>query len=82
MANKRCKLFDENIVHSIMLSTGNSVVEYVRENGDSDPDEINDFIEVNFEKIVSTTIQNLRRMNSLYENGCDDDSGIEDSGNK
>jgi hypothetical protein len=56
-----------------MLSTGSSIVEYIRENGSSDPDEITDFIEVNFENIVSSTIKDLKRMDSLYENNCDDD---------
>jgi hypothetical protein len=47
MGSKRCRLYDENLVHSIMLSTGLSIVEYLRENAHADSDEICDFVEAN-----------------------------------
>ena len=62
MGSKRCRLYDENLVHNIMLSTGLSVIEYMRENTKVDSDEICDFIESNAETIISDTIRHLKSM--------------------
>ena len=62
MASKRCRLYDENLVHNIMLSTGLSVLEYVRENSNVNSDEICDFVESNAETIVNDTISHLKGM--------------------
>jgi hypothetical protein len=67
MSKRRCKLFDENIVHSIMLATGNSVTEYIRENGTADSDEIRDFVEVNFDDIIKETIADLKKLNDYHD---------------
>lgn len=64
MASKRCRLYDENLVHNIMLSTGLSVLEYLRENADANSDEICDFVESNAEIIVNDTISHLKGMGS------------------
>ena len=67
MGSKRCRLYDENLVHNIMMSTGLSVLEYLRENANADSDEICDFVEANAEMIVSDTISHLKSMNDLRE---------------
>jgi hypothetical protein len=72
MANKRCKLYDENLVHNIMLSTGLSIVEYLRENGNADSDEICDFVEANAEVIITDTIRHLKSLNEYHEKSGDD----------
>jgi hypothetical protein len=72
MANKRCKLYDENLVHNIMLSTGLSIVEYLRDNANADSDEICDFVEANAEVIISDTIRHLKSLNEYHEKNGDD----------
>jgi hypothetical protein len=67
MASKRCRLYDENLVHNIMLSTGLSVLEYVRENSNVNSDEICDFVESNAEIIVNDTINHLKGMGDENE---------------
>ena len=62
MGSKRCKLYDENLVHNIMLSTGLSVFEYIQDNPRTDSDDICDFIEVNAPTIVADTIKHLKSM--------------------
>jgi len=77
--NKRYRLYDENLVHNIMLSAGLSVIEYLRENSHADSDEICDFIEANAEDIIDDTVKHLKSMNDFHEKGWDDDKE-EDSG--
>jgi hypothetical protein len=60
MGSKRCRLYDENLVHNIMLSTGLSVFECLRENAAMDSDEICFYIEENAEAIISDTIRQLK----------------------
>ncbi len=72
MTNKRCKLYDENLVHNIMLSTGLSIVEYFRGNANADSDEICDFVEANAEVIISDTIRHLKNMNEFHEKTGED----------
>ena len=70
-------LFDESILRSIMLSTSNSVIEYIRENGTASAEEITGFIEDNAEDIVSDTIRDLKELNGIIDkevpDGRDDD---------
>lgn len=75
MASKRCRLYDENLVHNIMLSTGLSVLEYVRENTNANSEEICDFVESNAEVIVNDTINHLKAM----ENGKDGNNHTSDT---
>lgn len=60
MGSKRCRLYDENLVHNIMLSTGLSVVEFMRDNTAADSDEVCDFVEANAEVIINDTIRHLK----------------------
>lgn len=50
-----------------MLATGNSVTEYIRENGTADSDEIRDFVEVNFDDIIKETIADLKKLNDYHD---------------
>ncbi|MBN1128502.1 MAG: hypothetical protein JXA71_05920 [Chitinispirillaceae bacterium] len=72
MSSKRCRLYDENLVHNIMLSTGLSVVEFMRDNGNADSDEVCDFVEANAEVIINDTIRHLKSINDFQAKGEDD----------
>lgn len=61
MASKHCRLYDENLVHNIMLSTGLSIFEYLREHQNVDSDEICEFIEINAGSIIDDTIDELNK---------------------
>lgn len=61
MASKHCRLYDENLVHNIMLSTGLSIFEYIREHQNVDSDEICEFIEINAGSIIDDTIDQLNK---------------------
>ena len=71
MGSKRCRLYDENLVHNIMLSTGLSVVEFMRENNNTDSDEVCDFVEANAEIIINDTIRHLKNINDYREKDGD-----------
>lgn len=74
MAGRHCRLYDENLVHNIMMSTGLSILEYIRENGDLDNDDICEFIEVNAPAIIEDTIEHL---NSAEDSDEDEESWSE-----
>ena len=74
MESNRNRLYDENIVRNIMLSTGLSVVEYLRENTKADSEEIGDFIEANAEEIIDDTIKHLKSMEDFDEKGSGQDN--------
>lgn len=63
-----CKLYDENIVRNIMISTGVSIMEFVKEHDAANPDDVCDFIEVNADKIIAETIKNLNGDENVNEN--------------
>ena len=72
MSSKRCRLYDENLVHNIMLSTGLSVVEFIKENNGSDSDDVCDFVEANAEIIINDTIRHLKNINEYREKDGDE----------
>ncbi|MBN1981525.1 MAG: hypothetical protein JW795_08340 [Chitinivibrionales bacterium] len=59
MKGSHCKLYDENLVRNIMISTGISIFEYIKENKAADAEEICEFIEYNADEIIAETIKNL-----------------------
>lgn len=64
MSGKHCRLYDENLVHNIMVSTGLSVFEYLRQSGTTNSQEICEFIEANASSIIEDTIENLNAEDS------------------
>ena len=67
MGSKHCRLYDENLVHNIMLSTGLSVLEYLRENKNVDDNDICEFIEMNAETIIEDTIEQLNNEDEVTD---------------
>lgn len=59
MGSKHCRLYDENLVHSIIISTGVSVLEYYKNNGEIDIDEVCEYLEMNANSIIEETIEQL-----------------------
>ena len=67
MSGKHCRLYDENLVHNIMISTGMSVLEYMKENKFANPDDICEFVEFNARTIIEDTIEQLNTTEDASE---------------
>jgi hypothetical protein len=65
MKGKHCKLYDENLVFSIMASTGVSVLEYLRKNKGVSDDDIYEYVEKNGKKIIEATIEDMNSFGEL-----------------
>ena len=54
-----CRLYDENLVRNIMISTAVSILEYVNQNKKINVEDICEFVEFNADDIIDETISNL-----------------------
>jgi hypothetical protein len=61
MTGKQCRLYDENLVRNIMISTGLSIIEYIKQCKVVDTLDVCDFVEQNADSIISTTIEDLNQ---------------------
>lgn len=69
MKGSRCRLFDENLVRSIMVSTGVSMLDYMKDKRIVDAGDICDFLDAHAEEIIENTIEEM----SGDENGGEDE---------
>ena len=67
MKGKNCKLYDENLVRNIMISTGLSIVEYIKQSKSVDAIDICDYIDRNADLIIEDTIDDMNH--ELPEDG-------------
>jgi hypothetical protein len=82
MSGKQCKLYDENLVRNIMISTGLSIIEYIKQCKVVDTLDVCDFIEQNAHNIINNTIEDMNRDNTedfphLHPPSEDPESGID-----
>jgi hypothetical protein len=83
MTGKQCKLYDENLVRNIMISTGLSIIEYIKQCKVVDTLDVCDFIEQNAQKIIHNTIEDMNReppedfSNPFSPNDAQDNAGPE-----
>jgi hypothetical protein len=61
MTGKQCKLYDENLVRNIMISTGLSIIEYIKQCKVIDTLDVCDFIERNSQSIIKNTIEDMNQ---------------------
>ena len=54
-----CRLYDENLVRNIMISTAVSILEYVNQNKKINVEDVCEFVEFNADDIIDETISNL-----------------------
>lgn len=59
MEGRSCRLFDDEVVRSIMMSTGVAVMEYFRQHRGVDEDEVCDFVNANAEMIIADTLEDM-----------------------
>ncbi len=67
MNHKTCKLFDQNIVHDIIVSAGFIIAEYLRKKPSANADEICSYIEVNAEAIIDDTVWHLKKIGNIIK---------------
>ncbi len=63
MRGSHCRLYDENLVRNIMITTGISIMEFVKENRNAKTEEVCEFVEYNADDIIAETIKNLNHDN-------------------
>jgi hypothetical protein len=61
MNGKHCRLYDENLMKSIMISAGLSVFDYLNEKKIVDEQDICEYLEVNADSIIADTIEGMNR---------------------
>ncbi len=59
MHGSHCRLYDENLVRNIMITTGISIMEFVKEHTAANTEEVCEFVEYNADDIIAETIKNL-----------------------
>ena len=59
MGIEYCKLYDENLVQNIMLSTGLVVFEYLKKHTDANLDNVYDIIDEHAQRIIADTIKEM-----------------------
>jgi hypothetical protein len=61
MPTPACRLYDEEVVHAIMASTGITLLEYLRGHEEAGEDEVCDFIDANAEAIIAEALEGLEQ---------------------
>lgn len=64
MKGKHCRLYDEQLVKNIMISTGLSIFDYVREKKVVDEEDVCEFLDVNADSIIEDTLEELNDSDS------------------
>lgn len=74
MGSMHCRLYDENLVHNIIMSTGLAVVEFLNENRHADSDEVCEYLEANADAIIEETIEQLNNSEDYVDKDDEEDS--------
>lgn len=72
MGSMHCRLYDENLVHDIIISTGLAVIDFLQKHNRTDADEVCEYLEMHADSIIEDTIEQL--------NSGDDYSDKEENG--
>ena len=59
MGSMHCRLYDENLVHNIIMSAGLAVADFLSDHRHADADEICEYLEMNADSIIEDTIEQL-----------------------
>lgn len=64
MRGSHCRLYDENLVRTIMINTSLSIMEYVKTHADVNAKEVCEYLKFNSDDIIDETIKNLNKENT------------------
>ena len=73
MGSMHCRLYDENLVHNIILSAGMAVVDFLNDHRDADTDEVCEYLEMHSDSIIEETIDRLNDNEEYPEKEDDED---------
>ena len=59
MGSMHCRLYDENLVHNIIMSAGMAVVDFLSEHHNADADDVCEYLEMHANTIIEDTIEQL-----------------------
>jgi hypothetical protein len=71
MGSMHCRLYDENLVHNIIMSAGIAVVEFLNEHRDADADDVCEYLEMQADSIIEDTIEQMNENDEFPEKGSD-----------
>jgi hypothetical protein len=77
---KHRRLYDESLVHNIMLAAAYCVKDLLEENPDLDDEDIYEFIEENYQGIIADTLEEYQKQQEEFEDELEDGelNGFED----
>ena len=81
MYGNQCRLFDENVVRQIMLTTGMSIIEFIKNSTVTDAEAVCDFIDTHAGHIIDRTLETFTPENAasgLSESTTFEDEDVED----
>ena len=59
MGSMHCRLYDENLVHNIIMSAGLAVADFLNEHRDASSDDVCEYLEMHANTIIEDTIEQL-----------------------
>jgi hypothetical protein len=73
MGSMHCRLYDENLVHNIIMSAGLAVIDFLNQHQDADADDICEYLEMNADSIIEDTIEQLNSSEEYPEKNNGDE---------
>jgi hypothetical protein len=80
MEGNHCRLFDENLVRNIMISTGLSIYEYIKGHSSATVPDICDYLELNADTIIWNTIEDMNNASDYPSQDGDDEPAGDEAG--
>ena len=67
MGSTHCRLYDENLVHNIIMSAGLAVVDFLNKYRNADADDVCEYLEMHADSIIEETIEQLNNSEEYPE---------------
>jgi len=74
MGSMHCRLYDENLVHNIIMSTGMAVSDFLQHHRNADPDAICEYLALHADAIIQDTIDQMNNCDDYTERDENDDT--------
>ena len=59
MLGKQCKLYDEHLVRTIIVTTGLTALDFIRGRGNAGEEELCEYLELNAQGIIDDTLEEM-----------------------
>ena len=74
MGSMHCRLYDENLVHNIIISAGLAAVDFLQQHRTADTNDVCDYLEMHADSIIEDTIEQLNNSDEEYPEKDDENS--------